>query len=326
MKNILTILIILIFVGFSFSKNIVKLNSSVVDYVDKFEKRSTNEHRCGLIHGKDMTFDKSDDGSGLIKESWCSEDGKKASNVWRSDYAGSYVISDYQMDAQMLEFLRKNMAKSGLTIEKYTSGDSTYHFQAPKKELDVSKLPHSSMDELKETARLAVKKHLKAFKGKIEYDNYELTTVDFNNSKKVSSLSIRFRRIFNGGIILRDASYVYLVLNGLGELEEIKIKWPTLVPSNESIRTIPLKNGLNQAVQYYEKLPQATSNNTKFPVVNVKDVEITSAALGWLPHPNEDGTDMLLPVYSFIGKVALDNNDTCYKLIEIPIFEGYERY
>ncbi|HEX3019996.1 MAG TPA: hypothetical protein VHP36_06825 [Chitinispirillaceae bacterium] len=325
MKNILMIHIILVSVGLVFSKNSVRLNPSVVNYVDSFEKRSTNGHRSGLIHGEDMTFDKSYDKSDLIKENWCSESGNNISNVWRSNYAGSYVISNYQMDPQMLKFLQKKMAKSGLTVEKYTSGDFTYHFQAPKKELNISKLPYSGIDELKETVRSAVKKHLKAFEGKIEYDNYELTSVDFANSKKVTSLGIRFRRIFNGGIILRDASYIYLVLNGMGELKEISIKWPTLVPANETIRTIPFKKGMDQAVQYYNNLPQATSNNVEHPIVNVKDVEITSAALGWLPHPNEDGVETLLPVYSFIGKVALDNNDTCYRLFEVPIFEGYER-
>ena len=73
--------------------------------------------------------------------------------------------------------------------------------------------------------------------------------------EKINKIRLRFRRIFNGGIVLRNISYVYLILDGKGDPISLEIKWPRFELVSEETECKPVSKGFNEAVEYFEELP-----------------------------------------------------------------------
>jgi hypothetical protein len=147
-------------------------------------------------------------------------------------------------------------------------------------------------------------------KGNIEYCNSE--EIAFNDTLLMTTL--RYRRIFNGGIVLGNISYVDVTFSPDGELIGIEAKWPTF----EKVRDdsiVDVLQALDAAQTVFSKSSGGILDS--IPVEPIS-VNIEGVANAWNFKKDKDGTTMLTPCLSVIGKVTFTNGKSVPKFIQIP--------
>ncbi|MDB5047219.1 MAG: hypothetical protein JWO30_290 [Fibrobacteres bacterium] len=136
----------------------------------------------------------------------------------------------------------------------------------------------------------------------LEYDNYEITLQDGAQTR----LDIRFRRIFRGGIVRGNASFLYVGLEQDGRIYKIRAKWPEFIEDGSAERAYAqrprrtVNEILSEARSRVENIPDISNNSES--IFHPQKGIIESMALAWIPQ-EESGRMIIKPGFSFISKV-----------------------
>ncbi|MBN1981123.1 MAG: hypothetical protein JW795_06305 [Chitinivibrionales bacterium] len=174
-----------------------------------------------------------------------------------------------------------------------------------------------SNEKLREIAHDYAKNLLSLFKGKIEYSNDEVERI--NNI--VAYYTVRFRRIFDHGIVLGNVSYVSLTVDGDGNLCTMEVKWPTFKKIQKAESAINLDVAIDSASAAYSEAFEAEREGER--VYSLK-ANIEGVSLGWTPLFSDKGPlDILTPCYAFKAIMSLSNNESTPNFIEVPRLAKY---
>jgi hypothetical protein len=296
----------------------VSLGAKVLEYRADFESGRIPHHRSGLA--KDASgplFDETDPIIPFASALDNPEDPRFSSRLWRSSAMEEYEISHGDGE-EIKGLLQAELKRSGLTEYGFRAEDDVSEFSAPLDSADMVPSTGPSLPEadlVKAAAKLA-KKHLKAFKGRIEFDNTEF---GYMNGKVVNA-RLRYRRLFKNAILLKDMSYVYVKVDGRGTLKGIKVKWPGFNKVAGSEPAVELSKVMDRAVSEYANLPDARQGEkTHRP----KRATVMGMAAGWLPIVDGEKT-RITPCYAFAADVQFDSDLTEPTFIEVPLLEKYQ--
>ena len=323
---------VIIIAIFAYSDNSISIDSSVNTFVYGFEKRDEHIYRTGLLKGKDRTFDldvKKTSFGGRFKEK------DNINDAWHS-YDTIEYDADFNSGMEELKAIIKKIFND--TLISYNTYDNEFiinFFDNDKDSLGNDKNyltePNSlPLEELFKIGKKCLHRYFNNFAKKIEFNNYEVTYICPANDEshsKIHELKIIFRRIFNGGVVLGDASYICLLLNGQGELFKVLVKWPVFEAIENYSTAREICSTFDKTKEIFKHVPELISNNEGGPY-KVTNAEIKGMALGWLPlYKDSLQTSMIItPAYSFIVKLTIDIGDTVFKQIEIPRLMKYELY
>lgn len=163
----------------------------------------------------------------------------------------------------------------------------------------------------------AAEKLLVDFDDAIEFDTYEIEYLD---GKQVD-LNLRYRRIFESGIVLGHNSYIYIEFkNKEFDIKKIQFRWPTFV-KNEKKTVEKRKLGKSKINviataldQNLSKIPGLTGDGRlKLP----KKANVQGAALAWKVSEDQK---TLEPHYSFIADVEYDDNIHIQPILNYSVF------
>lgn len=133
---------------------------------------------------------------------------------------------------------------------------------------------------------------------------------------------MRFARVFNGAVVLRNISYIYITMDGRGNLKRIKIKWPKFVANNKVVGNFRRDNDALKELEDYCKSGKHLSA-WKIDMPQECKTQVNGAALGWLPLKGDDGKIRITPAYSFTTSTSNENNQEFNRFIDIPINQNY---
>jgi hypothetical protein len=306
--------IIIIFLTFGlFAEKNVTVDNTVNKFFNDLNYGTDNYHRSGF------SLDK----SSVIPE--------KAKKSWKStplltyriidNGAASKKIRDSLFESQILEkrkyIVRLFDEKSELLIEKKSS----------PKPSDI--LREGGLD--KNDYKVIAENYLSAideFNGKIEVENIAFETSecldcndDFYNQEHISGIYIRFRRLFQGGIVRRGISKVVVKLDPDGSLRSLKSKWPEFKENKAVENKISYCKSINDLVD------ELANNNKAHLVGNMTTWEIdeynlSGAAKAWIPVYDSNENVILIPSISYIVEVYFGEHLTT-RILDYPLSETY---
>lgn len=164
---------------------------------------------------------------------------------------------------------------------------------------------------------------LNGFGSTLEYSSNDVTYV--NNF--VQMVDLRYRRIFNNGIVLGEVSYVYVVLNGRGDIIAFKMKWPSFNPVTTNQLPISLNSALEQIQTIYNStISQGIAVDENGDKMSKSTV--TGCALGW--RAVDDSTRIIIsPAFSFEAQISVVNKSNVSVdhsfFIDVPALKKYNR-
>jgi hypothetical protein len=215
-------------------------------------------------------------------------------------------------------FLKRHFAKMLLDKENLSevildSTDHAIHFKRPMDSALINDTLAMNLDTaaLESIAQGKAAKYLGIFKNKIERQNNEVVY----KNHKISEYHLRFRRLFLGGIVRYNLSYVYVNLMGDGTLKEIEVKWPRFVGLGKKETPIEPDSILAQASNYFTNIPKIVGKKDTLAALSG---EISGMAFAW-DYVEEGGDVLLTPCYSFIGVVQYEQGQKMYPIMDIPM-------
>ena len=283
---------------------------------DEIQKGAFLHHRTGLLDGAPDLFN-----PGTTDNKFPVDfDNPELPSASQERWGGQGTLNEYEVvidsSIQSLKTkLTKEWSGSGL-IPKVNEGEGLITFSLP---VDSSSI-HNSVDtsQLEALKAIALKEgnvRFKSFKGRLEYENLE---VGYINSR-ISSVRVRYRRIFKGGIVRGDMSYAYVVINSTGITSELRVKWPKFREVGASFKSISLEDATNKAERQLGEI-SAISNGkeTLYPL----KAKLTGMSFAWQSLEN-NGKILLTPTLSFSGVVDYEGNQIKEPFIDIPLGNKY---
>jgi hypothetical protein len=204
------------------SEPVVKINKNVLEFSQNYGK---GIYRTGLKNENQPSWwqleSKSDFPKGLQKDD--EESRSDVYNSWKETKDDEYEIVWDNPDKSLLGYFPKNADINYDTNRHLTSLIYPYNDSILMSHLRLGKINKISEEQLVKQARDKAHEFLACFQSAIEDNGANLTYLD----DKVIKTEVTFRRIFRNGIVDSKVSYVSMVMNSLGIVEEIKIKWPS---------------------------------------------------------------------------------------------------
>jgi len=242
-------------------------------------------------------------------------------SLWKTKKKVNYII-DYSKMSKCADKFRDLFAYEGLTEYQYMDQSNLLVFNHPNGGREVSAqivrdlINTRTEAELKNIGLTLGEKLFAIFKNKIEFQCTEIEyTRGHTNLNQISKYSIRYRRIFNDGIVLQNISYIMLTLDGLGDLIEVEIKWPKFKKCENIKNGILIKDALILAKQEYNEI--ASRKVDEFLNIEAIDrLSITGSCFGWT-HEIIDGVNLLKPSYGFVGIAETKNGKKEHHYINI---------
>ncbi|MDB5102622.1 MAG: hypothetical protein JWP91_311 [Fibrobacteres bacterium] len=155
--------------------------------------------------------------------------------------------------------------------------------------------------------------------GAVEFDNHEITYVNGCQS----TLDLRYRRIFRGGLVRGNASFVYLRMNHDGKIIKVRAKWPVFKanPAVSALYSGRAKRSLDEVVSearsYVENIPDISNSTAqRRPVKGSLD----GLALAWILD-TQNGKILITPGFSFISKVEYEGGVVFNPYQDVSLFD-----
>lgn len=309
-----------------FAKNVVNVDPSIGQYIQKSKSWQMEGHRTGLLKGADKLFENITVINELPAEL---NSGEAADNLtkWFSNNCPEYNVVYPEITPKISSFYKMHLQMAGLDVEKTMDDGTVWVMERSdaKEEIVRGKLwqtpPSLSVEDLKKMGVLYLRKYLRQFKGKVEYENNEVEYEGIDGKRIITEISLRFRQVFNRGAVLRNISFIYITMDGYGEIRRIKIKWPKF----EKI-SVPFSSKIT-AEQAYLKAQAQSENRRPYhksngEIINIKELTLTGMARGWLPK-NVGGAIIITPSYSFTQKTELESGEEIYRYLDVPVNEKY---
>lgn len=299
----------------------VKVNEVVNNYVQKHELTNEAPHRSGLLNADKSIKQKDIVNEPIIEDDTIFSD-SKVLEKWKAPMVTEYSVIESTPSEPEMQLLSKKCQLVGSTNLKFDSSEHMIIIESPNdsiqfklKDLNKKESPLNK-EQLKQSAEKFAKSALSKYWNYIEYDRTDLT---IKNDSVIVSADINFRRVFRGGIILDNISFINISLNAYGNVTSIKIKWPRFKQINNTKLAISLPNALNYAKIDYTETSKAENGEE---LATVLDFEIKSVAQVWHQIVN-NGALRISPCYSFKSTAVLDNGQTADDILDVPICKSY---
>jgi hypothetical protein len=159
----------------------------------------------------------------------------------------------------------------------------------------------------------------KGFGNTLEYSNEEVTYVN----DQIQMINLRYRRIFDNGIILGNVSYVDITLNGRGDIIRFRMKWPSFQLILSDQPSVMPSSALQdiQAI-YTSAIQQKTPINENGEVITKSN--IIACALAWRLLDDQSKGMIISPAFSFEAQISVNNKNRSY-FIDVPALKKYRK-
>ena len=303
-----TLLSIVLFFSLGMSIDLT-VEENVTIFKNKFKEKTVNGHRSGKMNDENKTN---------YAETW--------RNSTHCEYEVHYSALPEEIENDLNTFLKDN----GLnyTIGNQTEGEIIYEkIQNPQEKNAVL------LKEMREGGTLPVKDLLnisnklvnkfKMLNKEVEYELYKMN----NANDSLYSLLVRYRRVFNGGIILNNVSYVCIELSSQGEVLSFEIKWPKFIAIEDNLKGNNYAISLDEAEQTASSiLADPPSAEIKNKVVNPLSAHIKGVACAWMVVPKSVSllpVEIITPCFSFASSITFDSGDKKAKYLQVPRLSKY---
>ena len=316
---------LLVFSLNTFAANInFQIDSIVQNYVAKAKNGITTGHRSGITSLQikklkepetDNCISDSIDKPGLDLTKWKNKEDKE------------YAIQNEELKTSIINKLKDQLLSYGNFSYSFSPSDGRFEFNRndlKMKDDGTFEFLGNKLDSLNLlTIADDILINLKIFNGHVEFGN----TIKGILNGEIYQLTARYRRIFRGGIVLGDVSYLSVQLSSTGELISISGRWPKFVSNGKDEEAIDIEEGLDLATEFY----QTDFNGTK-AVVDDEQIEPTGArlvgiALAWQPMRLDTTSSappsLLTPCYATRANVTLKNGDVAPHFFSFPRLSKY---
>ena len=293
-------LIVLIFAVMAFSGP-VTTDNDVSEYAQQFDNGTCNKHVSGRVHSKDA-----DEKVGIWRQGFISEcqvvftEPKDIIKDVQKLLGDNFVYS-YDTSTNVASFVIPK-AETQTVFANITEAMNSQHLK------DLERSKHKQKDELVVLGKTMSKRIVKCFDNDIEYSHEDITRI--NGS--IESIDVNFRRIFLGGIVLGNTSYVSVTLDGNGNVTSIQFKWPKFKHIKDENSRITMSHALTQINIILDR---------SISTGKLKSGNIKGTALGWNTLVTDNGL-IISPCYSFHTVVDIDDEDP-NQFINVPILTKY---
>ena len=346
MNKFIKLLIIIFLIFQSYGKNLVKINTDIISFIEHFKNNNENVYRTGLLKGKNelynnvihKTYDLSNfyfkNEDAYIKKIFNEFENKDVNNkkyfakMINHNEITTYKVIYPNISKEISSFYKSNLQKTDNCKEIISDKGKTWRIRYPFKdnvhpqEIIWHNPPNLTKKELIKKAVEIIREQLPKFQGLVEYQTYEIEYEAIRGEKVITMLSVRLRRIFKGGIVTRNISYIYVTLDGWGNLYEIRIRWPIFVERKllRNDELISITTAHKKALKISEDMPQYKFNTGEY--VSVKDVNLTGMACTWALLDGKYDSNIIVPSFSYIQKITLENDFTFYKYLDIHLLNN----
>jgi hypothetical protein len=296
----------------------VNVSAKLLSYQNDFAMGRISHHRSGLAEASEALFDEGEAITRFAAESDNPEAPSISSQFWRSPYMTEFEVSPGD-GAEVKALLQADLKSAGLERFNFRASEAVAEFSTPADSSDLfpSTAPSLSESELVKLAEKHAKRHLKPFKGRIEFDNTEFS---YMNGKVVNA-RLRYRRIFKNAIVLKDMSYIYVNVDRRGALKGVKVKWPKFKGIAGFEPALALSSIMDRAKVEVANLGEARRGTS---VLKPKSASLKGMSAAWIPIV-EGGKTRITPCYSFSTEVVFDSGDLDQTFVEVPMLEKYLR-
>ncbi len=162
--------------------------------------------------------------------------------------------------------------------------------------------------------------------GNVEYSCYSIdyeqrcdSSGELKGDERVESVTLTFRRVFEGGAVRSSVSYAEFTFKAGGDIESIEIKWPEFqkikTPRSQVAQSEPLKKAVSA-------LKQVRSMRKLEEIRQVNRIRIAGLERAWYP-VDADGCKILTPVHTIVTRIETDDGSERMKYIDMPLVKEY---
>jgi hypothetical protein len=291
-----------------FAKDVL-VDEKVQNFINDINATEDLYHRSGLANDKKDTL------SSQARKSW----NNSLQYNYKVIHSGGVVekIKDELFSGNNLDnknFIVKLFSnKSTLLVEKKSSPRPTdimdEEYFSKENYIDMSKSYLPGINDLE---------------GSVELENvaYETSKCDdcddqFYRQERISGIYVRFRRIFEGGIVGGNISKILIKMDPDGSLRKLKIEWPEFQKINKEENSMSFENNISYVINELSTNENAhvVSNMTS---LSINSYEINGAAKAWIPIRN-DNEIIITPAVSYMLNVFLSDDSVVKKIVNYPL-------
>ncbi len=317
------LLSLLICSSITFAGNVkFQVNTIVQNYVEKFKAGTASGHRSGITEAQvtefrqletDNSISDSTDVPGINIDKW-----KKLIDA-------EYFIKICEFKPAIIKAIKNRLLPYGNFAYSYTISDGRFEFKRNDLKMKNDGTFEFLGTKLDSVNLLSIAddrlKKLKIFNGNVEFNN----PITGRLNGDVYQITSRYRRVFRGGIVMEDVSYIAVQLSSTGELISIFGKWPKLISCGKDEEAVTIEDGLNLATTFYQTDFQEETvvkgNETSKPI----SARLAGIALAWQPiwPAGASSPTVLTPCYATIADVTLENGATTSHYFSFPRLVKY---
>ena len=291
-----------------FSGTPVIIHPIVDEYVHKYSTSDDVPHRSGLLKDEKKVLRKSSLKNDTIFTN------ERLSAHWKASTAYEYSISQSNtFDIKSLPSLTDVYYDSLYNTLTISSAANSFDSLYARIKANVKKADN---EELIALAESFLKSNLQQYWNYLEYDRVDLTMKD---NSEILSTDVCFRRIFRGGIVLDNVSYVKITINCASKVTCVTIRWPQFEKIDVDSSLSSLDDALTIAKGIYADTYFASNSSD---TSELSSIEIVGTSRAW-HKVVKDNKMILSPCYSFLSKGTLRDGQLVYDRVNVPMIKSY---
>ncbi|MGL1935849.1 MAG: hypothetical protein OCD01_12545 [Fibrobacterales bacterium] len=277
------------------------VSDAVTTFTTSFYEESSHLYRSGNGHATAAILATAGDTDQLPSRAGGSSLTPLA-NGWRDGGLESYTIA-FTLDGAAFDSLRTVRAPQAQLQSRYEPRDQLFTLTLGEGD-DHYRIDQFSQEAIQHMSATLIGAELSFVSQQLEFDMMvneiaaEIPVAQADSFEEVESVSrygVRFRRLFNGGIIRKNLSFVEVWFTREGRLNEVRIRWPQFTADTfVEIRTV------NEALL---DLTSVLTESVESDMARVANSAVEGVACSWLPEKGSNGEDRIVPHYAF--KVSL---------------------
>ncbi|HSW60543.1 MAG TPA: hypothetical protein VLJ60_07060, partial [bacterium] len=137
---------------------------------------------------------------------------------------------------------------------------------------------------------------------------------------------VRFRRIFNGGIVRGNISKISIKLDPDGSLRNMRIEWPEFQEVADSLDLMSFEENLSILVTGLSSDKGTHVVLSSTATLEIDGYEIDGAAKAWLP-VEKDGEILIIPGMSYKLNVFVTGDEPVLtKIVDYPLVPDFVKF
>ena len=277
-----------------------------------------------LLHGQTQVI--VDNGTKHVKPTKLKDTEKSNYPVnWKNRSFAKFIVKYPDINDEIRTYYKLNIKESNLTVEsrEFDGNADAWVINIPEdqeKELfrqNWFNKPNLSLEELKKIGIKHLRNNFNQFSGQLEYLNQEVEYELIDDDNIITEVRLRFARRFHDGIVLGNIAYVYIVIDGRGNLKCAKIKWPVFEQAQQIENTRTAISTLN-AVESFCQKGEHLKVWGNAAAIQSKNVNISGSARAWVPE-KVNGQILISPAFSYSVSTQLEKDEVLSRFVNVPL-------